>query len=82
LGGTGTGTGTGRACWSEAMALAGAHGSSERAPPLSAVCGRGEVRRERDWTGGKWRGGLGRARRGAARPDGRTGGERWWDGDG
>jgi hypothetical protein len=76
LGGTGTGTGTGRACWSEAMALAGAHGSSERAPSL---CGRGEVRRERDGTGGKWRGRLGRARRGAA---GRADGGRWWDGDG
>jgi hypothetical protein len=64
LDGTGTGTGTERACWSEAMALAGAHGSSERASPSL----RGEVRRERDGTGGKWRGGW--VGHGAARPDG------------
>jgi hypothetical protein len=52
------------------------HGSSERAPSL---CRRGEVRRERDGTGGKWRGRLGHARHGAARL---ADGGRWWDGDG
>jgi hypothetical protein len=66
LGRTGTGTGTGRACWSKAMALAGAHDTARAsAPPLSA----GVARCDENETGREVSGVVDWVTHGAARPD-------------
>lgn len=82
LGGTGTGTGTGRACWSEAMALAGRRARIERASAPSLRAGRGGARCDENETGREGSGVVDWVAHAAARPDGRTDEGRWWDGDG